>query len=187
MPPALPLRTDRLVLRPMTPDDAPPIHSYKSQPDTVHFLPHGPLTLDEVLDRIGTRWAGRDLQADDDALCLAAEEPDTGRIIGDVVLFLRSVENRGGEVGYVFAPEARGKGYATEAAAAMLRLGFEHYGLHRIIGRIDARNAASAAVLERLGMRCEAHFVRNELWKGEWTDEVIYAVLAEEWTGAPLS
>lgn len=181
MPPAIPLETDRLLLRPMAHGDAVAVHSYKSRPDTVHYLPHGPLTLDEVHERIDTRWAGRDLQAEGDALCLVAQEKATGRVVGDVVLFLRSVEHRGGEVGYVLAPEGRGKGYASEAARAMLRLGFDHYGLHRIIGRIDARNAASAAVLERLGMRREAHFVRNEFWKGEWTDEVIYAVLADEW------
>ena len=48
-------------------------------------------------------------------------------------------------------------------------------------GRIDARNSASAGVLARLGMRREAHLVENEWVKGEWTDEVIYGVLAQEW------
>jgi RimJ/RimL family protein N-acetyltransferase len=63
----------------------------------------------------------------------------------------------------------------------LLRLGFTDYGLHRIIGRLDARNTASARVLERLGMRREAHFVENEIVKGEWTDEVVYAMLEDEW------
>ena len=60
-------------------------------------------------------------------------------------------------------------------------MGFDELGLHRIEGRIDARNTPSARVLERLGMRREAHFVQNEFIKGEWTDEVVYAVLAAEW------
>jgi RimJ/RimL family protein N-acetyltransferase len=63
----------------------------------------------------------------------------------------------------------------------MLRLGFEGLGLHRIIGRLDGRNRASARVLEKLGMRREAHFVENEYVKGEWTDEVVYAILDREW------
>jgi RimJ/RimL family protein N-acetyltransferase len=63
----------------------------------------------------------------------------------------------------------------------MLRLGFEDLGLRRIVGRIDARNAASARVLDRLGMRREAHFAQNEIIKGEWTDEVVYAMLQDEW------
>ena len=63
----------------------------------------------------------------------------------------------------------------------MLRLGFEELDLHRIVGRLDARNTASARVLERLGMRLEAHLRENEFVKGEWVSELIYAVLAGEW------
>jgi RimJ/RimL family protein N-acetyltransferase len=63
----------------------------------------------------------------------------------------------------------------------MLRLGFEDLGLHRILGRLDARNTASAKLLERLGMRREAHIVENEFVKGEWTDELLYGLLAREW------
>jgi len=64
---------------------------------------------------------------------------------------------------------------------ALLRLGLEGLGLHRIVARCDARNTASARVMERIGMRREAHFVRNEFLKGEWTDELIYAILRSEW------
>src|SRR5665811_1089712 len=72
---------------------------------------------------------------------------DTGALIGDVTLFWLSRANRQGEIGYVFHPDHSGQGYATEAARVLLRLGFEDLGLHRIIGRIDARNAPSARVL----------------------------------------
>ena len=64
----------------------------------------------------------------------------------------------------------------------MLRLAFAELGLHRVVGRLDARNTASAAVLERLGMRREAHLVDNEWVKGEWCSELDYAVLAQEWS-----
>ncbi len=84
-------------------------------------------------------------------------------------------------LGYVFDPDHHGNGYATEAAAALLRVGFEGLGLHRIIARIDARNSASAAVLRRIGMRQEAHLLENEWFKGEWTDELDFAVLEDEW------
>ena len=63
----------------------------------------------------------------------------------------------------------------------MLRMGFEGLGLHRIVGRLDRRPAASARVLEHLGMRREACLVDNAFIKGEWTDEVLYALLADEW------
>jgi RimJ/RimL family protein N-acetyltransferase len=78
-------------------------------------------------------------------------------------------------------PDHQGRGYATEAAAALLELAFDGFGMHRVIGRLEARNTPSARVLEKLGMRREAHFVENELVKGEWQSELVYAVLAAEW------
>ena len=72
----------------------------------------------------------------------------------------------------------------TEACRALLPLAFDGLGLHRIIGRIDARNLASANVLRRLGMRQEALLVENEWFKGEWTDEIDFGLLAREWRAA---
>ena len=70
---------------------------------------------------------------------------------------------------------------SAEAATELLRLGFEDLGLHRIVGRCDGRNEASIALMDRLGMRKEAHLKENEFVKGEWTDELIYAILRREW------
>jgi RimJ/RimL family protein N-acetyltransferase len=57
--------------------------------------------------------------------------------------------------------------------------------VHRVVGRVEARNAASARVLERLGMRQEAHMIENEYLKGEWQSEIVYALLDREWRPAP--
>jgi RimJ/RimL family protein N-acetyltransferase len=81
----------------------------------------------------------------------------------------------------VFNPDYHGRGLATEAAECMLTVGFESLGWHRIIGCCDARNIASARLMERLGMRLEAHFRHTEMVKGEWADELIYAMLDHEW------
>jgi RimJ/RimL family protein N-acetyltransferase len=62
----------------------------------------------------------------------------------------------------------------------VLGAGFDRLGMHRIVGRCDARNSASAALMKRLGMRQEAHFVRNEYIKGEWTDELVFAILEDD-------
>ena len=90
-----------------------------------------------------------------------------------------SAVHRAADIGYTFLPAHHGHGYATDA----------RLGAHRVTGRNDARNNArndaSAAVLERLGMRLEAHLIENEWVKGEWTDESIYAVLAVEWASRP--
>src|SRR5713101_9131559 len=82
---------------------------------------------------------------------------------------------------YVFNPALGGRGYATEAANVMLRLGFEGLGLHRIVARIDERNESSVRLARRLGMRQEARLVRNEFFKGEWSTELDFAMLADEW------
>jgi RimJ/RimL family protein N-acetyltransferase len=81
----------------------------------------------------------------------------------------------------VINPRHAGQGFATEAAAAMLVLAFDGLGLHRVTARIDARNGASAAVLRKLGMRQEAVLVENEWFKGEWSDEIDFAILDREW------
>ena len=110
-------------------------------------------------------------------MTLAARDKETGRLVGDFVLILRSVDHLRGEVGYVLHPDFAGRGLATEGARHMLHIAFDLLGLRRVIGRIDARNVASARVLTKIGMRHEAHLVQNELFKGEWTDEDDFAML----------
>jgi len=181
--PAYPLRTARLILRPYRADDLSAVYDIQSRPEVTRYLLFDVRTLDQVRVALEERiQAGRPgHEGERLILALAVVLPETEAVIGDVVLFRLSREHRAGELGYMFHPGYGGNGYATEAARMMLRLGFENYGLHRIIGRIDARNTPSARVLERLGMRREAHFVRNEFIKGEWTDEIVYAMLEDEW------
>ena len=93
----------------------------------------------------------------------------------------RKVERAMAELGFSVHPDHHGQGLAREAAEAMLRVAFEDYGLHRVIGRCHAANDASSGLMRRLGMRQEAHFVRNEMIKGEWTDELVFAILRDEW------
>jgi len=81
----------------------------------------------------------------------------------------------------MFHPDQQGRGYAAEAGRAVLELGFETFGLHRVYGSCDARNAASARLMERLGMRLEGTLRETEYVKGAWCDELIYAILADEW------
>jgi len=78
-----------------------------------------------------------------------------------VVLTLRSEENRRGEIGFMLHAYATRRGYAREAAAAMLGIGFETLGLQRMYGRRDARNRASARLMEQFRMRREAHLVHD--------------------------
>lgn len=179
--PDYPIRTPRLALRPYTLDDLDALYDIQSRPDVTRYLLFEARDRDEVRKSLRQKVAATALDYEGANLTLAVVLPETGALIGDVMLFWRSREHRQGEIGYIFHPDQGGQGYATEAARVMLRLGFDEFGLHRIIGRVDARNTASARVLKRLGMRREAHFLQNEIVKGEWTDEIVYAMLGEEW------
>jgi RimJ/RimL family protein N-acetyltransferase len=179
--PAYPLETTRLVLRPFTADDLDALYAIQSRPDVARYLYWKPRDLEQVRAVLATKVHQTILDSEGQGLSLAVVRRDTGGLVGEIKLFWLSAEHRLGEIGYVFHPDHGGKGLATEAARVGLALGFGALGLHRIIGRLDARNSASARLLERLGMRREAHFVRNEFIKGEWTEEVVYAQLEEEW------
>lgn len=179
--PAYPITTARLLLRPFVAGDLDDLHAIHSRPDVARFLYWEPRTRDEVAAVLQTRQGEVSIGRRGDRLALAVVLPD-GHLLGEVVLAWRDNEHRCGEIGFVLHPRHHGQGYAVEAATEMLRLGFEGLGLRRIIGRADGRNAASARVMARLGMRCEAYFVQNEFVKGEWTDEVVYALLAHEWS-----
>jgi RimJ/RimL family protein N-acetyltransferase len=176
-----PVKTARLLLRPYTDSDFDDLYAIQSRPDVTRYLYWGPRNRTEVGESLAQRMRLTGFADEGDGLTLAVVLPETGRVIGDVLLQWTSREHRQGEIGYIFHPDYGGKGYATEAAEVMLEIGFEGLGVHRICGRLDGRNAASARVLARLGMRREAHLRQNELVKGQWTDEVIYAILAEEW------
>ena len=179
--PDFPLRTARLLLRPVVEDDFERLYALYNHPDVIRFLYAKPTTREGFRERMDRLLAGRALDGDGGSLRLIMERADDGRFVGEVSVGYWAFEHHQGEIGYVLVPEACGHGFATEAAREMLRIGFEEAGMHRIIGRVEARNTPSARVLERLGMRREAHFVQNEFVKGEWTDEVVYAVLREEW------
>lgn len=179
--PDYPITTPRLRLRPFRADDLDDLFAIQSREDVCRYLYWEPRTRQEVVDVIAKRAAMSRLESEGEILVLAVELRDEGTVIGDVNLAWQSEEHRRGEFGFVFHPDHHGQGYAGEAAVEMLRLGFEGLGLHRIVGRADGRNAASARLMEKLGLRREAHFVQNEIVKGDWTDEVVYAMLATEW------
>jgi RimJ/RimL family protein N-acetyltransferase len=180
-PSTLPLRTERLELRPFNDDDLDALLEMQGNEEVTRYLPWGPQSRDQVLrllERIKPLTA---VDASGDGTRLAAILPDSRAVVGDFSLWRTSREHAQGEIGFVVHPDHQRRGYATEACAALLHLGFERLGLHRIIGQADARNVASIGVMERLGMRREAHLRENGQIKGEWTDEVIYAALAHEW------
>ena len=179
--PPYPIETARLCLRPFDDDDLTDLYEYYRQPDVTRYLPWGAKNLLETREALKNKKSRLSLDGENSVFNLAVVLKENNKVIGDILLFKRSVEFRQGELGYVFNPDFHGMGYATEGAEVMLKLGFETFNFHRIFARCDPRNTSSYKLMERLGMRREAHFIHNEIFKGEWGDELIYAILEDEW------
>jgi RimJ/RimL family protein N-acetyltransferase len=181
MSPHWPLETERLTLRPFVEADFPEFAAMQADPALARWLYDEARVGAEARAHFERKLAGRALEREDDWMSCAVVERATGALVGDVSLHWVSREHRTGEIGFIFARGHHGKGYATEAAHALVHWAFTA-DFHRVIGRTEARNAASARVLEKLGMRREALFVENEWVKGEWQSELVYAILAREWS-----
>jgi RimJ/RimL family protein N-acetyltransferase len=183
--PTYPIRTSRLVLRPLGDADVDQLLAYRGRAEVCRYLPFAPMTRQVLQRRLAGDLSRTEITQEGQALTLGALDGDTGRLLGDVVLFFHSAAHAAGEIGYVFSPDAGGHGYATEACSTLLALAFEQLGLHRVTARLDGRNDPSARLAARLGMRQEAHLVRSTMFKGEWSDELVFAMLAEEWPRSP--
>jgi RimJ/RimL family protein N-acetyltransferase len=181
MRPDWPLETERLLLRPYEERDYDALYAIQSDAEVVRYLYNEPRDHDQVGELLARKIAGAEWRDVDDWLSAAVVLRESGEVVGDVALHWVSEEHRTGEIGFLFHPAHHGRGYATEASRAFLSLAFEDFALHRVIGRAEARNAASVRVLEKLGMRREAQLVENEWVKGEWQSEVVYALLEREW------
>jgi RimJ/RimL family protein N-acetyltransferase len=179
--PDYPIRTERLALRPYTPDDFDAALTYWSRADVTQYIPMGPFTAQTFGKRLDRLMKGTTMAGEGDGLVLAVVPDGVGHVVGDMTLHWSSAVHRTGELGFIFHPDHQGRGYATEASVPLLRMAFEELDFHRMMARLDARNGASAAVLRKLGLRQEAHLVQNEWMKGEWTDELVYAILQDEW------
>ena len=179
--PALPLHTDRLLLRPFVEDDLEALYDIYRRDEVARHMPWEPHTREMAIKMLERMRTLTSFESEPPVIRLAAVLAASGALIGDVGLTRTSAEHRQGEIGFIIHPDHQRRGYATEASSALLRLGFEELGLHRIIARADQGNPGSVGVMEHLGMRREGHFHENELIKGEWSDQVLYAILEDEW------
>lgn len=172
------LVTDRLVLREMVEDDWRAIYEIERDPEAVRYQSFAARTEDDAREYV----QGIVVEAHEvPRLVIDLAITERGRLIGRVGMKRSDTDPRVGYLWYVLAPHATRRGYATEAARALIDHGFAALRMHRIYAEVDPRNAASVGVLTRLGLRREAHFVHDTWIKGAWCDTYVYAVLAHEW------
>lgn len=174
------LVTDRLRLREFTADDWPAVLAYQSDPLYLRYNPWSERTPEAVQEFVGMFLAQQGEQPRI-KFQLAVVLRSRGELIGNCGIRKDFATAQEAEIGYELSPTHWGRGYATEAARAILRFGFTGLGVHRVWAWCVAENTASAHVLEKLGMRREGRLRDKELFKGRWWDNLLYAILEDEW------
>lgn len=174
------LETDRLRLRRFAETDFPALFAYLNDPLVARYQSWESYTEEQTRELIAGQ---REAEPGEPGrwFTFAAELKETGALAGHVALSVRAEEPRQAEMGFTFARECQGRGLAREAAARVLDYAFGTLELHPVVAVADCENVRSAALLERLGMRREGHFIRHVWFKGVWADEYLYAMLREEW------
>lgn len=173
----LPIRSERLLLRVMQPGDAAVLASYRDNPDTARFQDWPlPFTLADA-ERLLASQAHRDDLEPEDWTHVAIEHE--GEVIGDLALGLETSRRRA-TLRYTLAPEARHRGFAAEAAGAMVDALFDRTEIRRIMATADDANPASMQVIEPLGFRFEGIAYKAAPVRSEWVDGVRFALLRED-------
>lgn len=176
-----PIAGERVTLDLLRPDDFEALYAIQSDPEVCRYMLYEARSREKVAEVLERDAAHTRVAEPGDYLQPAIRDA-SGALIGTMYLELRSAEpDFTAEIGWLLSPNARGRGYATEAARMLLDLAFGEMGLHRMVAELDPRNGASVALCERLGMRHEGHFVEHMWLKGEWTDTGHYAILEREW------
>jgi RimJ/RimL family protein N-acetyltransferase len=175
------IESERLILRRFEDSDVAPFVAYRNDPEVARYQSWDSFDEGEAIAFI------REMKSEQPGVpgewFQFAVEPKKGGLVGDCALQVDGREPYRAEIGFTLAREHQGKGFASEAVSRLLDYAFDDLGLHRVFAIADCRNKPSWALLERVGMRREGHFLENVWFKGGWSDEYLYAVLKDEWLG----
>ncbi len=171
--------TERLCLRCLRLEDTELMFAYRSDPQVMQYQSREPKALEEIRSFISSMLT-RDFNEPGwyqigIALC------DDGGLVGDCGIHVLETDSRIVEIGITIAPASQSMGYATEALTGVLDLLFGKLGKHRVFASVDPLNLPSMALMQRIGLRKEAHFVQSLWFKNSWADDVVFAILASEW------
>ena len=174
------LITERLALREFVEADWAAVLAYQTDARYLRYYPWNERTPADARAFVGMflEWQREEPRR---RFQLAVTLKSNGALIGNCGLRRKRDNDWEADIGFELAPQHWGRGYATEAARAMVTFGFQEVALYRISSWCIADNAASARVLERLGFGQEGRLRRNERFKGRWWDTLLYALLRDEW------
>jgi len=174
------IETERLILRDFREDDIPRMLEWWGDPRYQRFYPVV-ANLDRAVRDLAAMFIAAQAEEPRRKWQLAVTVRGDDQIIGTCGVRINDPELAEANIGYELHPDHWGNGYATEAATAILRYGFEELDMHRIWAECVADNTGSARVLEKVGMRREAHFREHQYFRDRWWDTYIYAILASDW------
>ncbi len=172
--------TPRLRARPFVAADAGTFTAYRAHADVERYQSWSNYTIEQgraLIDSMHHTVPGVPGQWYQFAL----EERAGDTLIGDLALKVEDTDPSAAELGFTLAPAHQGQGYGTEAVRGLLDYAFGALGLRRITAVTDALNVPASALLGRAGMRREAYFHENVLFKGAWGSEYVFAILNREW------
>ena len=174
------LESARLILRRFADADLVPFLAYLNDPLVARYQSWESYTEQQAREAI-EKQQNLEPGLPGQWFTFALELKETGALVGHVALSVREEDHSQAEIGFTLAREYHGQGLAFEAAASVLNYVFTGLRLHRVTATTDCENQRSVALLTRLGMRREGHFIKNIWFKGKWGDEFLYALLEEEW------
>ena len=178
---SLPVETKRMVLRGLAAHDLDGLDAYHSLPALQRYTFVKTRDRAEVASALKTMMGHVSLQRPGDILTLAMVDKSGGGLIGHVSLLWSDATAGQGEVRFLINPRHSGQGFAAEALGTLFDLAFDHFHIHRLFVRCDGRNHHSIKLLQKLGMRLEAHYREHALFQGEWDEELHFAILDREW------
>lgn len=167
------INTERLLIRKFKEEDWHKVYEYTSNPVVMKYIPEGVLTEEEAKSFVSKN-------SGETAEKFPVIFLEKNELIGHIE-FHPYFGNHTYEIGWVFNPKYFNKGYASEAAKAVLKYGFEEMKLHRVIATCQPENPASYRVMEKIGMRREGYHKKCIPHGNEWWDEYYYAILEDEW------
>ncbi|MFC3157633.1 Protein N-acetyltransferase, RimJ/RimL family [Chryseobacterium arachidis] len=173
------LFTERLLLRDITIDDKQAIFNYRSDAEANKFQSWIPETLKDVEDFIQRN--NTEFNQPESWYQVLITDKQTKAVIGDIGIHFFGNENVQVELGITLNKNFYGKGFASEALKCVIDFLFNNLSKHRIMTSVDPDNLDSIKLMERIGFRKEGLFKKSLFWKGAWVDDVIYAILKEEW------
>jgi RimJ/RimL family protein N-acetyltransferase len=172
--------SERLMLRPIQLADSDLIFKYRANSVINQYQGWIPKTIEDVHDFI-SKQTSPEINLPGSWFQFVIMKKDDLELIGDIGVHFLDFAGWQIELGITLSENHHGNGYATEALTEIISFLFNQMNKHRIIASIDPRNLKSIQLFKRLGFRKEAHFKESIFMNDEWIDDLLYAVLKDEW------